>query len=267
MTSPTRDDLALYAMGHYEGDTDAIEQLLAGDPDARAQLAAEADLELLLRDAASAATFCSVCHDLVRGDRCGACGVAPAPELARVATAVPAPERRRPARRVRAPAMVGAVTLAGAALVGAVVLGARSDSLVTEAPAVAPPLPAEPAPWVVELRMGTEPPAVAPPSPVKPATPKKPAPAVVELKIVTKPAGVAVVLDHQDLGLTPLVVKVPRRTASVELSLRHIGYQPFVRQLVLTSDNQFAVTLTSRGGPPVHQGKFADDQCMRCHKP
>ncbi len=314
MTTPSRDDLALYAMGHHDGDPAAIEQLLADDPDARAQLAAEAELELVLREAASLATFCAVCHDLVRGDRCAACGVAvrsgdtvaaapahargtitdvvvePAHARGATAVAIPPPEPLRPTRRLRAPLGFAAVTLAGAAVVGAVVL--RAEVLVTAAPAIAPPLPAEPVAVAVDLRLGAQLPAVAPappapprPAPTRPApqplqptpapptqpAPARPAPAqpastTVELRIVTQPAGVVVFLDHQELGLTPLVVRVPRRP-SAEISLEHIGYQEHVHKLALTSDTKLAVTLTSRGGPPVHEGKFTDAQCMQCHKP
>jgi len=71
-----RDDLELYVMGLYEGDVAALERELAGDPAARAIVADEANLELRLRDAAAAATFCPACDDLVAGARCDACGVA-----------------------------------------------------------------------------------------------------------------------------------------------------------------------------------------------
>lgn len=76
---PTRDDLAAYVMGSYDGDVAALEAALAADEVLRAQLAEEAELELLLRDAAAAATFCPACDDLVRGERCAACGAAVRP--------------------------------------------------------------------------------------------------------------------------------------------------------------------------------------------
>ncbi len=72
----TRDDVELYVMGQYDGDVAALERAIAEDP-ALADFAAEASrLELLLREAGAAATFCVACHDLVRGDRCDACGAA-----------------------------------------------------------------------------------------------------------------------------------------------------------------------------------------------
>jgi serine/threonine protein kinase len=74
-----RDDLELYAMGEYEGDVTALEDELAGDDAARAIVADEARFELLLRDAAVAATFCPACDDLVPGARCNACGAAVRP--------------------------------------------------------------------------------------------------------------------------------------------------------------------------------------------
>ena len=77
--TPTRDDLALYVMGSYDGDVAALEAALAGDEALRAQLAEEADLEGLLRDAAASATFCPACDDLVRADRCTSCGAAVRP--------------------------------------------------------------------------------------------------------------------------------------------------------------------------------------------
>jgi hypothetical protein len=71
-----REDLELYVMGMYDGDVAALERELAGDEAARAIVADEARLDLLLRDAAAAATFCPACNDLVPGERCDACGAA-----------------------------------------------------------------------------------------------------------------------------------------------------------------------------------------------
>src|SRR6185295_6128077 len=62
-------------MGHYEGDLAALERAIANDP----MLAQEARFETLLRDAAASATFCPACNDLVRNDRCDACGAAARP--------------------------------------------------------------------------------------------------------------------------------------------------------------------------------------------
>ena len=76
---PTRDDLAAYAMGTYDGDVAALEAALAADDALRAQLAEECELEMLLRDAGASATFCAACDDLVRGERCAACGAAVRP--------------------------------------------------------------------------------------------------------------------------------------------------------------------------------------------
>ncbi len=76
MTAPTREDLELYVMGLYDGDVAALEAHLADDPASRAIVAREASLEVLLRDAAAAATFCPACDDIVDGDRCDACGAA-----------------------------------------------------------------------------------------------------------------------------------------------------------------------------------------------
>jgi hypothetical protein len=74
-----RDDLELYVMGMYDGDVAALERELAEDAAARAAVAEEARLELLLRDAAAAATFCPACDDLVEDARCNACGAAMRP--------------------------------------------------------------------------------------------------------------------------------------------------------------------------------------------
>jgi hypothetical protein len=72
----TRDDVELYVMGQYDGDVAALERAIAEDP-ALADVAAEASrLELLLRDAGAAATFCVACHELVTDERCDACGAA-----------------------------------------------------------------------------------------------------------------------------------------------------------------------------------------------
>jgi serine/threonine protein kinase len=74
-----RDDIELYVMGQYDGDVPALERAIADDP-VLAQVAAdEARFEVLLRDAATAATFCPVCDDLVRESRCDSCGAAARP--------------------------------------------------------------------------------------------------------------------------------------------------------------------------------------------
>jgi Protein kinase domain len=74
-----REALELYVMGMYDGDVAALERELAEDPAARAIVADEARLDLLLRDAAAAATFCPACDELVRGARCEVCGAAVRP--------------------------------------------------------------------------------------------------------------------------------------------------------------------------------------------
>jgi len=76
MSPVNREDLELYVMGLYDGDTAALERAIAGDPAAQAMLADEAGLESVLRDAAAGAAFCPACHDLVPGARCEACGAA-----------------------------------------------------------------------------------------------------------------------------------------------------------------------------------------------
>ncbi len=77
--NPTRDDLALYVMGAFEGDVDELEAAIERDPAVRTMLAEEADLELSLRRAAERAVFCPSCDELVRASRCEACGVARCP--------------------------------------------------------------------------------------------------------------------------------------------------------------------------------------------
>ncbi len=72
----TREDVSLYVMGQYDGDVTALERAIAEDPELAAVAAEEARLELLLRDAGAAATFCAGCTELVRGERCDACGAA-----------------------------------------------------------------------------------------------------------------------------------------------------------------------------------------------
>lgn len=77
--TPTRDELEHYVIGAYDGDVDALEAAIAGDPAARAIVADEAAFEMVLRDAAAAATFCAGCDDIVAGERCDACGAAVSP--------------------------------------------------------------------------------------------------------------------------------------------------------------------------------------------
>ncbi len=82
-TKISRDDIALYVMGAYDGDTAALESRIADDADARAMLLEEAELELSLRDAAASGTFCTNCDDLVvdlsEPVRCSSCGAAVSP--------------------------------------------------------------------------------------------------------------------------------------------------------------------------------------------
>jgi TonB family protein len=78
MTTFTRDELALYVMGEHD-DPGAVEAALATDDELRAAVTDEARFEVLLREAAVAATFCPGCGDPVSGARCDACGVAIAP--------------------------------------------------------------------------------------------------------------------------------------------------------------------------------------------
>jgi Protein kinase domain len=75
----TREDIELYVMGQYDGDVAALERAIAEDPALQQLLADEARLEEQLRDAATRATFCPACDDLVRGTRCDACGAAVKP--------------------------------------------------------------------------------------------------------------------------------------------------------------------------------------------
>jgi protein kinase-like protein/PEGA domain-containing protein len=72
----TREDIELYLMGAYDGDSAALERALADDAELRALVTEEARFEEQLREAAAAARFCPGCRDLVRGARCDACGVA-----------------------------------------------------------------------------------------------------------------------------------------------------------------------------------------------
>lgn len=74
MKPPTREDLELYVIGEYDGDLAALEQYLATDEAARAIVAEEAELELSLRAAGAAGTFCAACDDIVRADQCESCG-------------------------------------------------------------------------------------------------------------------------------------------------------------------------------------------------
>ena len=74
MKPPTREDLELYVIGEYDGDLAALEQYLATDEAARAIVAEEAELELSLRAAGAAGTFCPACDDVVRADQCESCG-------------------------------------------------------------------------------------------------------------------------------------------------------------------------------------------------
>jgi hypothetical protein len=75
----TREDVELYVSGNFDGDTDALEREIAEDPALAEVVADEARFEMLLRDAAAAATFCTACNDVVRGERCDACGAAVRP--------------------------------------------------------------------------------------------------------------------------------------------------------------------------------------------
>jgi hypothetical protein len=77
--TPSREDLELYVSGNYDGDVGALERAIVDDPAVAAMVAEEARFDMLLRDAAAAATFCVACNELVRGDRCDSCGTAVRP--------------------------------------------------------------------------------------------------------------------------------------------------------------------------------------------
>nr|MBA3501868.1 serine/threonine protein kinase [Deltaproteobacteria bacterium] len=74
-----REDLELYVTGNFDGDVTALEREIADDPAVAAAVADEARFEMLLRDATAAATFCVACEEIVRGERCDACGAAVRP--------------------------------------------------------------------------------------------------------------------------------------------------------------------------------------------
>jgi serine/threonine protein kinase len=77
--TPSREDLELYVSGNYDGDVGALERAIVDDPAVAAIVADEARFDMLLRDAATAATFCVACNELVRGERCDNCGAAVRP--------------------------------------------------------------------------------------------------------------------------------------------------------------------------------------------
>jgi hypothetical protein len=77
--TPSREDLELYVSGNYDGDVAALERAIVDDPAVAAIVAEEARFDMLLRDAAAAATFCAACNELVRGERCDSCGAAVRP--------------------------------------------------------------------------------------------------------------------------------------------------------------------------------------------
>ena len=74
-----RDDIELYVTGNLDEDPTDFERAIAGEPALAAAVADEARFEMLLRDAAGAATFCVACDDVVRADRCETCGAAVRP--------------------------------------------------------------------------------------------------------------------------------------------------------------------------------------------
>ncbi|MFO0547218.1 MAG: protein kinase [Polyangiaceae bacterium] len=76
MIPATREEVELYVMGLYEGDVAELEARIAAHPQSRALLAEEAAFEGALREAARAARFCKACDELVRTERCEACGAA-----------------------------------------------------------------------------------------------------------------------------------------------------------------------------------------------
>lgn len=270
MTTPDRDDLAIYAMGHHD-DPAAIERWLADDADACAVVAAEAELELLLRDAGAAAVFCPCCHDLMRAGRCDAC------ERPAIAVAVSPPVRATAPRRPAMLIAIGVAAIAAATVIGIAVRGPRAGSAsssshdersTSPAPGVAPrPAPVPPRQPSPPIHSNPAP-APTPPTPPAPPRPRvRTARAHVRLTLQTQPAGVAVVIDGVFHGLTPLSLQLPRSSTPVELSLQHVAYETLVRRLVPSRDVRLSLALTSLGGPVVHDGKYRDDQCMQCHRP
>ena len=66
--TPTREDLELYVMGAYDGDVAELERAIASDRSVADVVVREAELELLLREAATVATFCPGCRDRVEAE-------------------------------------------------------------------------------------------------------------------------------------------------------------------------------------------------------
>lgn len=258
MTTPIQDELALYVIGHYDGDDDALERRVDEDPEVAQQLVAETELASLMRAAVNEAEFCPRCHDLIDGERCAACEAAPA--------VIP---NARTQRRSMWPIALAAVTLAAA--LGILLAmrnwndAPRSSTETATAPLHVPsavPIDAPPEP---PMRLAPVDQPAAPAVPKKPPT--KPVRKVVALRITTKPLGVVVFLDGRYLGMTPVLARVPRSSTASRLSLQHIGYKPHEQQLAVSSDVTIEIQLEPTGAPRPHEGEFTDEQCMQCHRP
>ena len=63
------------------------------------------------------------------------------------------------------------------------------------------------------------------------------------MTILTDPSGARVTLDGKDRGLTPAEVEVVRSTIPLRLVLRRAGYQPWVEDVVPSSDMRLQLAL------------------------
>jgi hypothetical protein len=131
MTTPTEEDLAEYAIGHYAGDAAALERRVDEDPEVAARLAGEMELAALLRAAAREI-------DLVDGEAAVA--------VEHVVTAMPTRSKRRATWSLA----IAAVAIAAAV---AIVLAMRRETARHPA--------APPADVTVKLNIVTQPRGVA----------------------------------------------------------------------------------------------------------
>jgi len=124
------------------------------------------------------------------------------------------------------------------------------QDLQADEAAIAAAVPASPSPSAASPANAAAPTVTPAPSPEPAPTPAPtgtvdgaPLPTDIVLAIETDPAGATVLFDGKVMGTSPVDLKFPRRTSKLHVEIRHLGYEPLVRDLVPDKDQRVVVAL------------------------
>ena len=122
-----------------------------------------------------------------------------------------------------------------AALAAAVAVGAAAGGYMRLRQHGAAPAPDAD----VQVQVGSVTPVEVPPPPDA-------APSEVTISVATDPVGVAVAIDGQDRGVTPVDIKLPRGTAPCKLELKQSGFVNAAQDLVPDRDQRLYFAMTKQ---------------------